>query len=150
MKRLLIIATLPFFFVSCAQDSLTGNSYSRNEAGRAQDVRTGRITSIRGVEIEGNSTGGTLVGAAAGGLLGNQIGSGSGRTAATVGGALVGGAVGSHAGKAVTAKQGLEIQVKLDDGGSISVVQEADKNESFSQGDRVRVLSNGGRTRVTH
>ncbi|MEP4077818.1 glycine zipper 2TM domain-containing protein [Haloferula sp.] len=150
MKRLLILATLPFLFASCAQDSLTGNSYSRHEAGQAQSVRMGRITSIRGVEIEGNKTGGALVGAAAGGFLGNQVGSGSGQTAATVGGALLGGAAGSHAGKAITAKQGLEIQVKLDEGGSISVVQEVDKNESFSQGDRVRVLSNGGRTRVTH
>lgn len=150
MKRLFLIAVLPVFFSSCAMESLTGNSYSRSEAGRAQNVRNGTITSIRGVEIEGETGAGTLVGAAAGGLAANQIGQGSGRTAATVGGALVGGMLGSHAGKAITTKQGLEIQVKLDEGGSISVVQEADKNESFNTGDRVRVLSNGGRTRVTH
>ncbi|MEM1083997.1 MAG: glycine zipper 2TM domain-containing protein [Verrucomicrobiota bacterium] len=150
MKRFLAIAAVPFFFVSCAQDSLTGDSYSRGEAGRAQTVRTGKITSLRNVQIQGSSTGGTLVGAAAGGLLGNQIGSGSGRTAATVGGALVGGAAGSHAGQAINTRQGVEIQVRLDEGGSVSVVQEVDPNVTFSVGDRVRVLSNGGRDRVTY
>lgn len=150
MKRLLIIAAVPFFFASCAQDSLTGDSYSRNSAGQAQTVRTGTITSIRYVKIEGDSTAGTIVGAAAGGLLGNQIGSGSGRTAATVGGALAGGIGGSYAGKAITSKQGIEIQVRLDEGGTVSIVQQENPREPFAVGERVRVLSGSGRDRVTH
>ncbi|RPJ34787.1 MAG: glycine zipper 2TM domain-containing protein [Verrucomicrobiaceae bacterium] len=151
MKSLTSIAILSFFLVSCAQDSLTGDTVSRGEAGRAQDVRTGTITSIRPVRIEGGTTGGTLVGAGVGGLLGNQIGSGSGRTAATVGGALVGGAAGSHVGQNVTSRNGLEIEVRLNDGGGrLSVVQEVNPRESFSVGDRVRVITGaGGRTRVT-
>lgn len=150
MKHLLIIAAAPLVFASCAQNSLTGDTYSRNEAGQAQTVRTGVITSIRMVKIEGGTTGGALIGAAAGGLLGNQIGSGSGRTAATVGGALLGGAAGSHAGQSVTSRQGVEIQVRLDQGGSVSIVQEYNPREPFAQGERVRVLTNGGRDRVTH
>lgn len=150
MKTLFIIATIPFFFASCAQDSLTGDSYSRSGAGQAQTVRMGTITSIRYVKIEGDSTAGTIVGAAAGGLLGNQIGSGSGRTAATVGGALAGGVGGSYAGKAITSKQGLEIQVDLDEGGTVSIVQQENPREPFAEGERVRVLSGGGRDRVTH
>lgn len=150
MKSLLIVSIVPFLFASCAQDSLTGDTYSRNEAGRAQTVRTGTITSIRYVKIEGDSTAGTLIGAAAGGLIGNQIGSGSGRTAATVGGALAGGVGGSYAGKEITSRQGIEIQVRLDGGGSVSVVQQVNPREAFSEGDRVRVLSGGGRDRVTH
>jgi outer membrane lipoprotein SlyB len=39
---------------------------------------------------------GTLVGAGVGGLAGNQIGSGNGKTAATIGGAAVG-AIAGHA-----------------------------------------------------
>lgn len=150
MKLISAIALLPFFFVSCAQDSLTGDTVSRGEAGRAQSVSTGTITSIRPVKIEGNTTGGTLVGAGVGGLLGNQIGGGSGRTAATVGGALVGGAVGSNVGQNVTSRNGIEIEVRLDQGGSrISVVQEVNPRENFSVGDRVRVINGGGgRTRV--
>ena len=150
MKSLLTITALSICLVSCAQDTLTGDTVSRGEAGRAQEVRTGTITSIRPVKIEGGSLGGTLVGAGVGGLLGNQIGSGSGRTAATVGGALVGGAAGSHVGQNVTSRNGLEIEVRLNDGGGrVSVVQEVNPRESFSVGDRVRVITGaGGRTRV--
>lgn len=41
-----------------------------------------------------NKVAGTVGGAVAGGLLGNQVGGGSGKKAATVGGALVGGYAG--------------------------------------------------------
>jgi outer membrane lipoprotein SlyB len=150
MKRLFIIAAMPLVFASCAQNSLTGDTYSTSEAGLAQTVRMGVVTSVRYVKIEGSSTGGMLLGAAAGGLLGNQIGSGSGRTAATIGGAALGGAVGSHAGQSVNSKQGVELQVKMDQGGSLSIVQEHNTRETFSTGERVRVLTNGGRDRVTH
>lgn len=151
MKKLCVISLLPLFLASCAQDSLTGDTVSRYEAGRAQEVRIGTITSIRPVKIEGGSTGGSLIGAGIGGLLGNQIGGGSGRTAATVGGALAGGALGSHAGQNITSRPGLEIEVRLEVGGRISVVQEDNPRESFSVGDRVRVITGGGgRTRVAH
>ncbi len=119
MKALLPILVLPLLFGSCAQQSLTGDTYSRGEAGAPQSVRMGKITSIRNVTLEGSSTGGAILGAVAGGFLGNQVGSGRGRDAATVGGAALGGMAGSHAGKAVTSRQGLEITVRLDEGGSL-------------------------------
>lgn len=147
-----LIALIPFLFVSCAQDSLTGDTVSRGEAGRAQNVMFGTVTSVRTVNIQGDSLGGTLIGAGVGGLAGNQIGGGSGRRAATVGGALAGGAIGSHVGQSVTSRTGLEIEVRLDDGGRrVSVVQEVSGRESFNKGDRVRVITGaGGRTRVAH
>lgn len=151
MKTISTIALLlPLFFASCAQDSLTGDTVSRGEAGRAQAVRTGTITSIRNVNIQGDNLGGTLIGAGVGGLAANQIGGGSGRTAATVGGALAGGAIGSHVGQSVTSRRGLEIEVRLDENRQrISVVQEVNPRENFSVGDRVRVITGaGGRTRV--
>ena len=46
-------------------------------------------------------TGGTLIGAAAGGLLGAQIGKGSGKLAATAAGVLLGAWVGSEVGKSL-------------------------------------------------
>ena len=151
MKKLFVISLLPLFLASCAQDSLTGDTVSRYEAGQAQNVRFGTITSIRPVKIEGGTTGGTLIGAGVGGLLGNQIGGGSGRTAATVGGALAGGALGSHAGQNLTSRPGLEIEVRLEGGGRLSVVQEDNPRETFNVGDRVRVITGGGgRTRVAH
>ena len=44
---------------------------------------------------------GLAVGAIAGGIIGNQVGSGSGRVLATVAGAVVGGIVGSEIGRAM-------------------------------------------------
>jgi outer membrane lipoprotein SlyB len=150
MKKLIPVLALPLFLGSCAQQSLTGDSYSRSEAGTPQSVRTGKITSIRNVNLEGSSTGGTVLGAVAGGFLGRQVGSGSGQDAATVGGAVLGGVAGSHAGKAINNRPGLEITVRMDEGGSLSIVQQVNPRESFSVGERVRVLDNGARARVTH
>lgn len=150
MKIILAIATIPIFFTSCAQQSLTGDTYSRNEAGQAQTVKNGRITSVRYVKIEGGTTAGTIVGGVAGGVLGNQIGSGSGRTLATLGGAGLGAVAGSYAGKEMGSRQGIQIEVRLDGGGTVSVTQENNPNEPFSEGERVKVLYGGSRTRVTH
>lgn len=44
---------------------------------------------------------GTVIGALAGGILGNQVGKGSGKVLATVAGAVVGGIVGSEIGKSL-------------------------------------------------
>ena len=63
-------------------------------------------------------------------------------------GAVVGGVAGSAVEEGVTRKTGLEITVRLDNGQLTSVVQEAD--EVFRAGDRVRLLSGAGGTRVTH
>lgn len=55
-----------------------------------QRVRSGRSV---------DRTGSTILGGAVGALLGNSIGSGDGRRAATVGGALLGAAIGSELGR---------------------------------------------------
>jgi outer membrane lipoprotein SlyB len=151
MRIIVAIATLPLLFVSCAQQSLTGDTYSRGEVGQAQTVKMGKITSIRYVKIEGGTTAGTILGGVAGGVLGNQIGGGAGRTLATVGGAGLGAVAGSHAQKEMGSRQGIEIQVRLDGGGgTTSVTQEVNPHEPFAEGERVRVLYNGPRARVTH
>ncbi len=150
MKHYLAIAILPLFFSSCAQESLTGDVYSRNEAGQAQTVKYGRITSIRYVKIEGGTTAGTILGGVAGGVLGNQVGSGRGRTLATVGGAGLGAVGGSHAQKNLGARQGIEVEVRLDGGGTVAITQEDNVNDPFEVGDRVRVLYGGSRARISH
>lgn len=48
-----------------------------------------------------NQTGGTLIGAGAGGLLGSQVGSGSGRLVATGVGTLIGAVAGSSVGQSM-------------------------------------------------
>lgn len=59
---------------------------------------------------------GIVAGAAAGGLLGNQVGGGSGKTLATVGGAVAGGFVGNEVQKRVTSREIWVTQVKMRDG----------------------------------
>lgn len=150
MKSLFSLLLFPFLLVSCAQDSLTGDAYSRSQAGQMQTVQAGRITSLRPVRIEGGTGGGSLLGSVAGGVLGREIGHGAGRTAATIGGAVLGGAIGSRTQKKLAGRPGIEIGVTLDRGQEISVVQEINPREPFAVGDRVRVLSGRGSTKVSH
>ena len=70
--------------------------------------------------------------------LGSTIGSGSGRAVATAGGAVLGGIAGSAVEKNVTTVVGLEMEVELDNGELILIVQE--KDDDFRVGDRVRVI----------
>jgi uncharacterized protein YcfJ len=59
---------------------------------------------------------GIIAGAAAGGLLGNQVGKGNGKTLATVGGAVAGGFVGNEVQKRVSTKDVWVTTVKMRDG----------------------------------
>ena len=137
---------------SCAQDTRTGDVYRQGDTRQAQSVSFGKVTSVRRVKIEGNHEVGTVVGALAGGLLGCQLGRGhAAHTAGAVGGAVAGGVIGSNVEQSMGNRPGIEITVRLNEGGSLSVVQQANPNESFNVGDRVRVLTSGsGGTRVTH
>ena len=117
----------------------SGAVYSRDQARAAVEVHNGVVEEVREVMIEGTKTPvGAIAGGVMGGVLGRGVGGGSGRDIATVGGALGGAAVGATAEERLTRRRGLEIQVRLDDGRTLVVVQEADV--SFSPGERVRVL----------
>lgn len=149
--NLVLCIPLVILVASCAQPSMTGDTYQRGQVGQAQTVETGKVISVRPVKIEGGTQAGSLLGAVAGGFLGSNIGSGrSAHTAGAVGGALVGSAVGSHAEQAMNSRPGIEITVKLDRGGSLSVVQQVNPREEFYVGDRVRILGSGNSAKVTH
>ena len=143
-----ILMVLAFIAFGCAS-SRSGDVYTRDQARQAHTVQWGTVEAVKNVKIEGTkSVVGPLTGAAAGGAVGSTIGSGSGKAVAIVTGAIVGGVAGAAAEEAITQREGLEITVKLDDGKSVAVVQEAD--DYFAVGDRVRVLSGpDGTTRVS-
>lgn len=112
-------------------------------------MRMGVVESVRQVMIEGSKSGaGTVAGAAVGGVAGSNVGGGKGSTIGAILGAVAGGVAGSAIEQGVTKKQGLEITVKLDNGELRAITQEAD--EVFHPGERVRLLSGGGVTRVSH
>jgi outer membrane lipoprotein SlyB len=83
-----------------------------------------------------------------GGVAGSTVGNGKGSAIGAVIGAVAGGLAGSAIEEAVTRKDAYEITVKLDNGSLIAIVQEA--TEKFSAGDTVRLIENGGITRVSH
>jgi outer membrane lipoprotein SlyB len=129
--------------------SLSGSTYSRDQVRREESVRTGVVDSVRQVQIEGTrSSVGPAAGAIIGGIAGSNVGSGKGSQVGSVAGAVVGGVAGQAAEQLATRKTGLEITVKLDNGGLVAITQEAD--EAFRPGDRVRILSGGGVSRVSH
>lgn len=147
-KHILAVLVLSAMLPACVSSN-SGSVYSRDEARKVQTVRTGVVESIRQVRLEGTkSPVGTVGGAAVGGIAGSTIGGGRGSVLAAVLGAVVGGLAGSAAEEGLTRKDGVEITVKLDSGGLLAVVQEAD--DKFQLGEKVRLLESGGVTRVSH
>lgn len=143
------LALLVSFLAACASSN-SGSVYSRDEARRVQTVKTGVVESVRQVKLEGTkSPVGTVAGGAVGGIAGSSIG-GDGKSGmvGAVLGAVVGGIAGAMAEEGITRKDALEITVKLDGGGLVAIVQEAD--EVFKAGEKVRIIESGGVSRVTH
>lgn len=132
----------------CAS-SKSGDTYSRSQARQEMTVRMGVVESVREVTMEGTKTGvGSTAGAVVGGVAGSSVGRGKGQIVGAVLGAVIGGVAGNAVEQGATGKQAMEITVRLDTGTMIAIVQEGDPRE-FRAGDRVRVLSGGGETRVT-
>jgi len=143
-----LLAGASLFLTGCPA-SMSGAAYSREQARQVQEVQMGIVESVREVMIEGTkSVVGPAAGAAVGGIAGSNIGQGKGSTVGAIVGAVAGGVAGAAIEEGVTRTKGLEITVKLDNGRLIAVTQAAD--ETFRPGDRVRVLTGGGVTRVTH
>ena len=146
MKTCLAAAALATVVRGCA--GLGSGSYTREQARREQTVRQGYVESVREVKLEGTRSGaGAVGGAVLGGVGGRAIGRGTGSTVAAVVGAVAGGVAGHMAEGNITAKRGVEVTVKLDNGQMVAITQEAD--EAFRPGDRVRILSDGATSRVT-
>lgn len=82
-----------------AGSALAQTQYGPEDEGRRFDDGSRVVCEDVEVQRSGsdpNRIGGTAAGAVIGGLVGNQVGSGSGRKLATVGGAVAGGAIGRN------------------------------------------------------
>lgn len=143
-----ILFSLILLLSACMPESRSGNVYSRDQARTSHSVYYGTILRVQEVTIEGTQTGaGTIAGGVMGGALGSAVGSGAGRTIATAGGAILGGLAGSAIEKGATTATGVELEVELDSGELLLVVQE--KDSIYQVGDRVRVIKDArGTTRV--
>ncbi|HEX7053858.1 MAG TPA: hypothetical protein VF211_07980 [Burkholderiales bacterium] len=147
MTKSIVVAAALLALSACITHE-SANVYDKHEAGREQTVRFATVEQVRQVKIAGGQSGvGAAAGGAIGGIAGSGVGEGRGSSAAAVLGAVAGGVAGNVLENKATAKDAYEITVRLDSGELRAIVQEADI--SFTPGQRVRLLSSGGVTRVT-
>ncbi|MDO8596065.1 MAG: glycine zipper 2TM domain-containing protein [Sulfuricaulis sp.] len=111
-----------------------------NAPARLKCAECGVIESVREIQHRGEGTGlGAVGGAVVGGLLGNQVGSGRGNTAATAIGAVGGVIAGNEIEKRVKSTKGYEITVRFDDGSSRVI--SAARAPAWRTGDKVKVIN---------
>ncbi len=149
MRYLFPAGVITALLLSGCASGLGSGDYAREQARGVQEVQMGVVESVREVKLEGTKSGiGSTAGAVVGGVAGSEIGHGKGAIVGSILGAVAGGVGGAAAEEGTTRQKGVEITVKLDGGRMIAVTQAAD--EQFKVGERVRILSGGGTTRVTH
>jgi len=138
IRRILALSAVAasLLMAGCASPGVGGANYTRAQTRGEQSVRLGTVESVRDVIIDADNTGtGSLAGVAIGGIAGSTVGGGYRANAA---GAIVGAVVGG---------QGIEVTVRLEGGKIIAVTQ--GKDEDFRAGDRVKIMSGQGATRVS-
>ncbi|WP_288380771.1 glycine zipper 2TM domain-containing protein [uncultured Massilia sp.] len=109
------------------------------DSGRNWCSNCGNVESVREIKQRAQGSGlGAAGGAVIGGLLGNQIGGGSGRTIATAAGAIGGAVVGNQVEGNMKATVSYEIRVRLDDGTLRTFRQSS--APAWRSGDRVRIV----------
>lgn len=154
MKKSYFLKAVPVLFSvlvisGCASQSASSNVYREGDAMRGQTVQMGTVESVREITIQGKNSGvGGTAGAVIGGIAGSNIGQGRGSAVGSVLGAVTGGVLGKKTEDSVVTRPGLEITIQLDSGPLRAYVQDADVR--FRAGDRVRVLTGNGKSRVTY
>ena len=148
-SRVLVVVAIALAVGGCATQSNSSGVYTAGQVQREQIVRFGVVESVRQVAIQRPDSGvGTLAGAGLGGVAGSAVGAGRGSIVGAIVGAVAGGIAGNAIENNADRRPGYELTVRLDDGQMRAIVQEAD--EPFQPGERVRILSRGGVSRVTH
>lgn len=121
----------------------TSNAFDASELNRAAEVRLGKVTAVKEVEVKKSG----LLGAVGGGIAGAFVGDMFGSTLLKIAGAA-GGAYAGHkfTAEVVTAD---ELTLLMNDGKTIVIIQERSESVSFRVGDAVRVTTNGEISRVS-
>jgi outer membrane lipoprotein SlyB len=147
--KISVTAVLAALSLAACAPQQSGSVVASSEVMTEQQVEFGVLTGSRSVELRnmGSADGtlGALAGGVAGAAAGQQVGGGTGRVLATGAGAVAGAALGQRAGQAMGRAQSIEWFVQLESGREISVIQ---GDPIFSTGQRVRVISGGGSTRL--
>jgi outer membrane lipoprotein SlyB len=100
----------------------------------------GRVESVQAIQQQAKPSGlGIAAGAVLGGVLGNQVGAGNGRTLATVAGAVGGGYAGNEVEKRTRATTSYQVRVRMEDGRTRTFPYAA--QPGWNAGDRVKVVN---------
>ena len=147
-RQLVLVASIAALGTLGACQTANPDAVSRYDAQRMSSVQDATVLSIRPVTLQGTNSGvGTVGGAVIGGIAGSNVG--GPRTGGIVGivGAIAGGLIGNAVERDATQQQAVEILVQLKNGDRRAVIQGVG-SETFAAGDPVIMITTGGRTRV--
>ena len=147
-RQLVLVASIATLGTLGACQTANPDAVSRYDAQRMSSVQDATVLSIRPVTLQGRDSGvGTVGGAVIGGIAGSNVG--GPRTGGIVGivGAIAGGLIGNAVERDATQQQAIEILVQLKNGDRRAVIQGIG-SETFAAGDPVIMITTGGRTRV--
>ena len=143
MTRQLSILIM-LIFVSVVSNA---EQYQRNKAVPVEKVLFGKVLSVRNItekELIKDKNNGWKVfgGAVLGGVIGHQIGQGSGQDIATILGVLIGASMSNENMPKQREKvyRLVELMIKVEDGQEYMVVQERDPTMLFAQQDEIRMV----------
>jgi outer membrane lipoprotein SlyB len=141
--RLISVAAMAIGLSACTTSGSgynSGSSTSNSGYSSSTCNDCGVVQHVNSYTGERHASGvGAVTGAVVGGLLGNQVGQGDGKTAATVAGAVVGG----MAGNAIEKNQSetwYDISIRMNDGRQVTVTQ--NNLNGIREGSRI-VVRNG-------
>lgn len=149
MRPLAFLIVASLLVAGCARSSTS--TYEAVDVGRTIETAQGSVVSSRTVKIKGESSNvgpvaGGAVGAAGTGLA---MGGRSGTGWAAILGAVVGAGIGYAAEQQMNNREGIEYIVQMDDGRTVTIVQNTDSAEQpMADGTPVLVQYSGKYTRV--
>lgn len=152
IKPLIAIAISAVALTGCTNtNTLSGDVFTASQAKQVQTVTYGTLLSVRPVTIQGGDDSnviGAIGGAVLGGFLGNTVGGGAGRSLATAAGAVAGGMAGQGVQGVLNRTDGVQLEIRKDDGTTILVVQKQGPTQ-FTVGQRVMLASSGSTITVS-
>lgn len=145
--RIALLLSITLVLSACAS---TQPSTTAMPAPQTTLVQGGTVTDVRDMTMQGgHSSGlGSVIGAVLGGIAGSMIGNGNGSAVASVGGAVAGGIAGEHLAQVGSVRRSIEVTVKLNSGEQRTYSMET--GENFRIGDKVRVTTADGISRLSH
>lgn len=150
LRRARISAVTLVYFLAACSGSPSKDVYQGSEVGQIQEVMEGRVVESRFIDIEARDSGnGSTIGSLAGGLGTLLSVSGGFGLAAFLLGSAVGAVVGYVVEDTATDKGGIEYILTLDDGRTVTVVQNrGDEKEPLPPGAEIFLQFGGNYTRV--